>query len=196
MGGSHGGGENGTEGAEAHKRKRSAVTGGELAVKRFAAFSAGLREARVELVGGVHIVAGERKRTRRVPDERIRRQRGEHGEPREQRERRELRPRQRHGVGAGTSNSGLLSSGPLGGRHEGEDVEGGGPLQRTGTGGEQRARLDGRCDGQSSEPVDRRGHGGDGGRLEEPEADGDVERGEGGSGNWERGGLGDRTGVG
>ena len=38
------------------------------------------------LVGGVHMVAGERKRTRRVADERIHRQRGKHGESREQRE--------------------------------------------------------------------------------------------------------------
>ena len=60
--------------------------------------------------------------------------------------------------------------------------------------GEQRERREWRGSEDGSDLASE-GAVGIGGPAE-PEADGDEERGDGGSGSWERGGLGDRTGEG
>ena len=61
--------------AQARKRCRGAAAGGEMAVKRFVAFVEGERVARVVMVSGVQVIAGERKRARWAVSEQQRRQR-------------------------------------------------------------------------------------------------------------------------
>jgi hypothetical protein len=73
----------------ARKRKRLGQSG-EVAVRRFAAFAAGVRTEDVVMVGGVHELS--RKRAVEEDDERHLRQRDERGERRERRERRGVAP--------------------------------------------------------------------------------------------------------
>ena len=61
--------------ARARKRPASVAVGGEMAVKRFVAFVEGERVARVVMVSGVQVIAGERKRARWAVSEQQRRQR-------------------------------------------------------------------------------------------------------------------------
>ena len=74
----------------ARKRKRLGQSG-EVAVRRFAAFAAGVHTEDVVMVGGVHVLVS-RKRAVEEEDERHLRQRDERGERRERRERRGMAP--------------------------------------------------------------------------------------------------------
>jgi hypothetical protein len=62
-----------------------------VAVRRFAAFAAGVHTEDVVMVGGVHVLVS-RKRAVEEEDERHLRQRDERGERRERRERRGMAP--------------------------------------------------------------------------------------------------------
>ena len=50
--------ENAAGGGAARRKRGRGVVGGEMAVKRFVAFFAGVRVDRVVMVGGVHVLAG------------------------------------------------------------------------------------------------------------------------------------------
>ena len=63
------------------RRKRDrGVVGGEVAIKRFVAFFAGVRVDRVVMVGGVHVLAGAARTGDEAEVGREVRQRGERGE--------------------------------------------------------------------------------------------------------------------
>ena len=91
------------EGDTTGRKRDRGVVSGELAVKKFVAFVAGVRVSRVVMVGGVHVLAGT-KRTRDGEDEsrgevgRAERQRDERGARFERREQRR-RIAEENGVG-------------------------------------------------------------------------------------------------
>ena len=81
-------GTSGGGGRAGSKRKRkTGGVGGEMAVRRFAAFAAGARMEDVVMVGGVHEVSGA-KRSMPAVEERVVGQRDGRGERRERREQR------------------------------------------------------------------------------------------------------------
>ena len=77
----------------AGKRRRVGASG-EMAVVRFAAFAAGESVGEVSMVGGVHVLAGN-KRNVAAEEERVVAQRDERGERRERREQRRAAVAQR-----------------------------------------------------------------------------------------------------
>ena len=101
------------DGARSGARQRRRVgTGGAMAVKRFAAFAAGESVDDVDMIGGVHVLAG----AKRAPDElaeRLMRQRSERGERVERRE------RQRGMAGTGSTGGATRSKRAAEGRAHG-----------------------------------------------------------------------------
>ena len=94
------------------RQRRRVGTGGAMAVKRFAAFAAGESVDDVDMIGGVHVLAGAKRAPGELA-ERLMQQRSERGERVERRE------RQRGMAGTGSAGGAARSKRAAEGRAHG-----------------------------------------------------------------------------